>query len=74
MLRARLHVLLRALASLVLNGNGHELVGTRLVLEVVIRWPRRALEGIAFTTAFLAYALVLVAVVDVSFGLGIFPE
>jgi hypothetical protein len=74
MLKLRLSVLLRALSSLVLNGNGHELVGARLALELVLRFPRRTLEVAGFTVALLSWLLVAVGVVDAVLGLGVFPE
>lgn len=70
----RLSVLLRALSSLLLNGNGREFVGARLALELVIRWPRRTLEVAGYTLALLSWLLVMVAVVDQVAELGIFPE
>jgi hypothetical protein len=74
-MRLRLHVLARRFLSLLLNGsNGPELIGTRLALELVIRWPRRTLEVAGFTLALLSYALVMVGVVGVVLGIEILPE
>jgi hypothetical protein len=73
-MRLRLSVLLRSVSSLVLNGNGHELTGTRLALELVMRWPRRTLEVARYALAILSYLVVMVRVMGVVLGVELLPE
>jgi hypothetical protein len=73
LLRLRLPILIRSLVALLVNGNGHELVGARLALALVLHSPRRALEVAGFTLGLASWLLVMVAALDAVLGLGIFP-